>query len=89
MIIELMGSILAPYRSLGLGGALVKNALQCAINPTIPPPPIPSKDKTNTRGSLTVAPPRKTVNRAMAHVQVGNDAAKAFYEGLGFKEDKV
>ena len=36
-----------------------------------------------------MAPPRKTVNRAMAHVQVGNDAAKAFYEGLGFKEDKV
>ena len=25
----------------------------------------------------------------MAHVQVGNDAAKAFYEGLGFKEDEV
>jgi ribosomal protein S18 acetylase RimI-like enzyme len=82
-MMELIKSILAPYRSLGLGGALVKNALHCAINPTIPPPPIPSK------GSLTVAPPRKTVNRAMAHVQVGNDAAKAFYEGLGFKEDKV
>jgi ribosomal protein S18 acetylase RimI-like enzyme len=25
----------------------------------------------------------------MVHVQVGNDGAKAFYEGLGFKEDKV
>jgi GNAT superfamily N-acetyltransferase len=86
---KLTDSILAPYRSLGLGRALLQNALRCAINPTIPPPPVPSTTKTNTRGSLTVASPRKTVNRAMAHVQVGNETAKAFYQSLGFKEDKV
>lgn len=82
-------SVLAPYRSFGLGRALLNNALYCAIHPTAPPPPVPSSTQTNTRGSLTAVPPRKKVNRAMAHVQVGNDTAKKFYEGLGFKEDKV
>lgn len=81
--------ILAPYRSLGLGRALLNNALHSAIHPTTPPPPVPSSTQTNTRASLTAVPPRKKINRVMAHVQVGNDGAKRFYQGLGFKEDKV
>lgn len=77
--------VLAPYRSLGLGTALLKSALTAALYPTAPPPPIPSDSKPNTRASLTVAPPRKSITRAMVHVQVGNDAAKRFYEAWGFK----
>lgn len=84
-----MGSVLAPYRSFGLGRALLSNALSSALHPTAPPPPVPSSTQTNTRSSLVAVPPRKKINRAMAHVQVGNDDAKRFYEGLGFKEDKV
>ena len=29
---------------------------------------------------------RKPVTKAVAHVQLGNDGAKRFYERLGFKE---
>jgi GNAT superfamily N-acetyltransferase len=65
-------SVLAPYRSQGLGTALVRPATGTA-----------------TRAQLTQAPPRKVINRAVVHVQVGNDEAKRFYERLGFKEDKV
>lgn len=54
-----------------------------ALHPVTPPPPAPSEGKTNTRASLTVTT-RKSVNRAMAHVQVGNERAKKFYERLGF-----
>jgi ribosomal protein S18 acetylase RimI-like enzyme len=76
--------VLAPYRSLGLGAALVRNALTACLNPTTPPTPTPSADKATTRASLVPAKPRKVVKRAMAHVQVGNDGAKRFYERLGF-----
>lgn len=79
-------SILAPYRSLSLGTSLLRSAMYAAIHPTIPPPPIPSDKQINTRAQLTVAAPRVKVNRALAHVQVGNDEAKRFYERLGFKE---
>ncbi|KAK4683906.1 hypothetical protein P7C73_g6306, partial [Tremellales sp. Uapishka_1] len=82
-------AILAPYRSLSLGTALVKHALHSSIHPTTPPPPTPSTTGTNTRASLTPAPPRKAVNRALVHVQVGNADAKRFYERLGFKETEV
>lgn len=79
-------SVLAPYRSLGLGAALLKSALTASIHPSMPPAPAPSKDKPTTRAALVPAKPRKAVNRAMAHVQVGNDGAKRFYERLGFVE---
>ncbi|OWZ76694.1 acetyltransferase [Cryptococcus neoformans Bt85] len=79
-------AILAPYRSLSLGASLLRSAMYAAIHPTIPPPPIPSDKQINTRAQLTVAAPRVKVNRALAHVQVGNDEAKRFYERLGFKE---
>ncbi|WWC72180.1 uncharacterized protein I206_106140 [Kwoniella pini CBS 10737] len=79
-------AILAPYRSLNLGTSLLLSSLKASINPITPPPPIPSDNKTNTRSSLTVVPPRVKVNRALAHVQVGNLDAKRFYERLGFKE---
>ncbi len=81
-------SILAPYRSLSLGTALILNALRNAVHPIPPPPPVPSDNKTNTRASLTVTP-RKPVGQAAVHVQVGNDRAKQFYERLGFKESKM
>ena len=80
--------VLAPYRSLSLGRALVVSALKNALYPTTPPPPVPSTTKANTRSSLTVAA-RKSVKRAVAYVQVGNDDAKRFYEALGFKESEV
>ena len=79
-------SVLAPYRSLGLGRALLIHALKEALHPTPPPPPVPSTGKPTTRAQLVPAPPRKPVKRALAHVQVGNDDAKRFYERLGFKE---
>ena len=79
-------SVLAPYRSFGLGAALLKSALSASIHPSTPPPPAPPKDKPATRAALVPAKPRKAVNRAMAHVQVGNDGAKRFYERLGFVE---
>ncbi|WWC64772.1 uncharacterized protein I303_107384 [Kwoniella dejecticola CBS 10117] len=79
-------AILAPYRSLNLGTSLLLASMKSSLHPTIPPPPVPSDTRTNTRGSLTVAPPRVKVNRALAHVQVGNEDAKRFYERLGFKE---
>ena len=82
-------SVLAPYRSQSLGTALLTAALRSCIHPTPPPPPIPSSDKPNARKQLVVSPPRKVVNRAMAHVQVGNDDAKRFYGRLGFKETEV
>ncbi|WVQ84539.1 hypothetical protein IAT38_006693 [Cryptococcus sp. DSM 104549] len=82
-------AVLAPYRSLSLGTSLVLSALRAALNPTAPPPPIPSDKQTNTRAQLTVAPPRQRVNRALAHVQVGNEGAKRFYGRLGFKEAGV
>ena len=69
-----------------LGTALLLSALRSALHPTAPPPSTPSDIKTNTRASLTVAPPHKPVKRAMVHVQVGNDGAKMFYGRLGFKE---
>jgi GNAT superfamily N-acetyltransferase len=79
-------SVLAPYRSFGLGAALLKSALSASIHPSTPPPPAPPKDKPATRAALVPAKPRKAVNRAMAHVQVGNEGAKRFYERLGFVE---
>ncbi|KAK8853361.1 hypothetical protein IAR55_004065 [Kwoniella newhampshirensis] len=82
-------AILAPYRSLSLGSSLLLASLRAALHPTTPPPPIPSDGKINTRASLTVAPPRVKVNRALAHVQVGNEEAKRFYEKLGFKESGI
>ncbi|WWC91883.1 uncharacterized protein L201_006832 [Kwoniella dendrophila CBS 6074] len=82
-------AILAPYRSLNLGTSLILSSLKSCLNPVIPPPPVPSDNKTNTRSSLNVAPPRQKVNRALAHVQVGNDDAKRFYERLGFKESGI
>ncbi|KAI9633739.1 acetyltransferase [Dioszegia hungarica] len=82
-------SVLAPYRSLSLGTALLRNALTACLHPATPAPPIPSADKANTRGSLTVAAPRKVVKRAIAHVQVGNDSAKRFYERMGFRETET
>ncbi len=82
-------SVLAPYRSQGLGTALVRHALRAALHPTAPPPPAPPATGTATRAQLTQAPPRKVINRAVVHVQVGNDEAKRFYERLGFKDDKV
>jgi ribosomal protein S18 acetylase RimI-like enzyme len=88
-LVVLTLAILAPYRNLSLGKALLLSALKACLHPTTPPPPTPSDSKTNTRASLTVAPPRKTINRAMAHVQVGNTDAKRFYERLGFKETET
>ncbi|TXT04351.1 hypothetical protein VHUM_04118 [Vanrija humicola] len=82
-------AVLAPYRSQGLGAALVKQALRAALHPTAPPPPTPPASGPTTRGALQPAPPRKPVNRALVHVQVGNDAARRFYERLGFKEAGV
>lgn len=75
-------SVLAPYRSQGLGRALLLNALRSALHPTAPPPLLPSDGK--GKGGITVVA-RKAVSRAMAHVQVGNEDAKRFYERLGFK----
>lgn len=57
-------SVLAPYRSQGLGTALVRHALKAA-----------QKDG--------------QIKKASVHVQVGNDAAKAFYQRLGFKEETL
>ncbi|BEJ15176.1 hypothetical protein CspHIS471_0409430 [Cutaneotrichosporon sp. HIS471] len=82
-------AVLAPYRSQGLGTALVRHALRSALHPTAPPAPTPPATGTATRAQLTQAPPRKVINRAIVHVQVGNDEAKHFYERLGFKEDKI
>ncbi|CAK9780144.1 hypothetical protein CC85DRAFT_285427 [Cutaneotrichosporon oleaginosum] len=82
-------AVLAPYRSQGLGSALVRHALRAALHPTVPPPPTPPASGTATRGQLKQAPPRVVINRATVHVQVGNEDAKRFYERLGFKEDKV
>ncbi|EIW72186.1 acetyltransferase [Tremella mesenterica] len=79
-------AVLAPYRSLGLGRALLLHALKEALHPTTPPPPIPNKDKPTTRGQVAPSPPRKSVKRALVHVQEGNEGAKRFYERLGFKE---
>jgi len=76
--------VLAPYRSQSLGTALLTSALRSTLHPQPPPPPLPSTEKPNTRAALTVAPPRKSVRRAMAHVQVGKEGAKRFYERLGF-----
>lgn len=63
----------------------MQNALRGALHPTTPPAPTPPAHAA-TRGSLKPAEPRKAINRAMVHVQVGNESAKRFYEGLGFKE---
>ncbi|KAL1405102.1 N-acetyltransferase 5 [Vanrija albida] len=82
-------AVLAPYRSQGLGAALVTQALRAALHPTAPPPPTPPASGPATRAALQPAPPRKPVNRALVHVQVGNDAARRFYERLGFKEAGV
>ncbi|RSH91412.1 hypothetical protein EHS25_009711 [Saitozyma podzolica] len=75
-------AVLAPYRSQGLGRALLLNALRSALHPTAPPPLLPPDGK--GKGGITVVA-RKAVTRAMAHVQVGNEDAKRFYERLGFK----
>ncbi|GMK57079.1 hypothetical protein CspeluHIS016_0309190 [Cutaneotrichosporon spelunceum] len=88
-LVVLTLAVLAPYRSQGLGTALVRHALRAALHPTTPPPPAPPATGTATRAQLTQAPPRKVINRAVVHVQVGNHEAKRFYERLGFKEDKV
>ncbi|KAL7424433.1 N-acetyltransferase 5 [Cryptotrichosporon argae] len=82
-------AVLAPYRSYGLGHALVRHALSACLHPTSPPVPTPSKDAPATRAQLTPAPPRKVVARALVHVQAGNDGAKRFYERLGFKQAGV
>ncbi|OCF34217.1 acetyltransferase [Kwoniella heveanensis BCC8398] len=79
-------AILAPYRSLNLGTSLLLSTLRASLHPTTPPPPVPSDKQTNTRSSLVAVPPRVKVNRALAHVQVGNEDAKRFYERLGFKQ---
>lgn len=82
-------SVLAPYRSQGLGSALVTSALRAALHPTTPPPPTPPSTGVATRAALTPAKPRQPINRALVHVQVGNDEARKFYERLGFKESGV
>lgn len=81
--------MLAPYRSQGLGSALVTSALRAALHPTAPPPPTPPSTGVATRAALTPAKPRAPITRALVHVQVGNDAARRFYERLGFKESGV
>ncbi|WVR09577.1 hypothetical protein IAU60_006647 [Kwoniella sp. DSM 27419] len=85
-LVVLTLAILAPYRSLNLGTSLLLSTLRASIHPTTPPPPVPSDKQANTRGSLAAVPPRQKVNRALAHVQVGNEDAKRFYERLGFKQ---
>ena len=87
--------ILAPYRSQSLGSALLLSALRASLHPA-PPPPVLPDTKPAANGSKPAAPkppvpvaPRKPVNRALAHVQVGNDDAKRFYERLGFKEAEM
>lgn len=82
-------SVLAPYRSQGLGSALVQHALRSALHPTAPPAPTPPATGTATRAQLKPVEPRKPINRALVHVQVGNDSARKFYERLGFKEAGV
>jgi len=82
-------TVLAPYRSQSLGTAMLTSALRACLHPTIPQAPAASSDKPNTRGQLVAAPTRKVVNRAMVHVQAGNDDAKRFYGNLGFKEVEV
>lgn len=82
-------SVLAPYRSQGLGTALVRHALRAALHPTTPPPPTPPATGTATRAQLKPAELRRPINRALVHVHVGNDAARKFYERLGFKETGV
>ena len=81
--------MLAPYRSQGLGTALVKNALRAALHPSTPPTPKPAAHAPATRSSVKPVEPRKAINRALVHVQVGNEEAKRFYERLGFKEAGV
>ncbi|WVQ74344.1 hypothetical protein IAR50_003944 [Cryptococcus sp. DSM 104548] len=82
-------AILAPYRSLSLGTSLLRHALHAALHPPEPLAPAPSDKKTNTRAQLAKPEARPTVNRALAHVQVGNEGAKKFYERLGFKETGI
>lgn len=82
-------SVLAPYRSQGLGSALVTSALRAALHPTAPPPPTPPASGPTTRAALQPAKPRAPINRALVHVQVGNTEARKFYERLGFKETGV
>ncbi|RSH86202.1 uncharacterized protein EHS24_004433 [Apiotrichum porosum] len=82
-------AVLAPYRSQGLGSALVQHALRSALHPTAPPAPTPPATGTATRAQLKPVEPRKPINRALVHVQVGNDSARKFYERLGFKEAGV
>jgi GNAT superfamily N-acetyltransferase len=81
--------VLAPYRSQGLGTALVRSALRAALHPATPPTPTAPAHAPATRASLKPAEPRKPINRALVHVQVGNDEARRFYERLGFKEAGV
>lgn len=75
-------SVLAPYRSLSLGSALVSNALTVAS--TTATPSVPATKTAQATGG------RKKATRAMLHVQEGNDDAKRFYvEKFGFEVVKL
>jgi N-alpha-acetyltransferase 50 len=71
-------SVLAPYRSLSLGSALLSNALNIASTTSTPSSPA-TKTAQATAG-------RKKATKALLHVQEGNDDAKRFYvEKFGFE----
>ncbi|ORX39413.1 hypothetical protein BD324DRAFT_649488 [Kockovaella imperatae] len=88
-LIILTLAVLAPYRSQSLGSALLLSALKASLHPAPPPPPLNDAKAGNKAPAPVTLKPRKPVNRAMAHVQVGNEDAKRFYERLGFKETEV
>jgi GNAT superfamily N-acetyltransferase len=75
-------SVLAPYRSLSLGSALLSNALKVAST-TSTPAAAATKTAQATSG-------RKKATKAILHVQEGNEDAKRFYvERFGFEVEKL
>jgi GNAT superfamily N-acetyltransferase len=72
-------SILAPYRSLSLGTALLESAIEAAKTTEVPAA-VATKTSPATAG-------RKKATKVQAFAQEGNDDAKRFYvEKGGFKE---
>lgn len=78
MIRYLPLSILAPYRSLGLGTALLNAAIDAAKTTEV-------ASAAATKTSPATAG-RKKATKVLAFTREGNDDAKRFYEEKGFKE---
>lgn len=75
----LSSSVLAPYRSLGLGTALLNSAIDAAKTTEVP-------SATATKTSPATGG-RKKATKVQAYTQEGNEDAKRFYiEKGGFKE---